>query len=73
MSEYPDWIDLYRAALQETDPDKLVRRIEEAERAMKQGLRVAVESGDSDQRHRIAEGLHQLEMIRRGRKGNVKQ
>jgi hypothetical protein len=31
---------------------------------------VGVESDDSDERHRIAEALHQLETIRRGRKGN---
>jgi hypothetical protein len=40
MSEDPDWVALYRAALQESDRDRLLTRIEEAERAMKQALRL---------------------------------
>src|SRR5438445_944221 len=38
-----EWIKLYRAALRETDPDKQPARIEEAKRAMKQALLMAVE------------------------------
>jgi hypothetical protein len=72
MPEHPDWIELYRAVLRETDRHMLVRRIAEAEIAMKQALRVAIESGDSDQRHRMAEALHQLAIVGRGRKGNDK-
>ena len=67
MPENPDWIELYRAALRETDRDKLPERIEQAERAMKQALRLAIESDDFDQRHGIAEDLHNLKTIRRGR------
>ena len=73
MPEDPDWNELYRAALQETDRERLLRRAEQAERAMKQALRAAIESDNSDERHRIAEALHRLAMIRRGREGNVKQ
>ena len=62
-----DWIKLYRAVLKESDPQKKrLAQIEEAERVMKQALRIAVEEGDSDQRHRISEALHHLETIRRG-------
>ena len=60
-----EWIKLYRAALRETDPEKQVSRIEEAKRAMKQALRMAVEYEDSDQRHAISDALSHLENIRR--------
>src|SRR5439155_14107027 len=52
MSGHLEWINLYRAALRETDPNKLQTRIEEAERAMRQALRSAVEYED---RNRSAE------------------
>ena len=58
-----EWIKLYRAALRETDPEKQPARIEEAKRAMKQALRMAVEYEDSDQRHAIGEALSHLENI----------
>src|SRR5437870_4735262 len=62
-----EWIKLYyRAVLKESDPQKRLAQIEEAERVMKQALRIAVEEGDSDQRHSISEALHHLETIRRG-------
>src|SRR5207302_431382 len=51
MTAELEWIKLYRAALRETDPDKQPARVEEAKRAMKQALRMAVEYEDSDQRH----------------------
>ena len=60
-----EWIKLYRAALHETDPEKQVSRIEEAKRAMKQALRMAVEYEDSDQRHAISDALSHLENIQR--------
>ena len=60
-----EWIKLYRAALRETDPEKQVSRIEEAKRAMKQALRMAVEYEDSDQRHAISDALSHLEHIQR--------
>ena len=60
-----EWIKLYRAALRETDPEKQPARIEEAKRAMKQALRMAVEYEDSDQRHAISDALSHLENIRR--------
>src|SRR5439155_27282892 len=44
-----DWIKLYRAVLKESDTQKRLAQIEEAERVMKQALRSAVEEGDSDQ------------------------
>src|SRR5439155_4287294 len=55
MTAEREWIKLYRAALRETDPDKQPARVEEAKRAMKQALRMAVEYEDSDQRHAISE------------------
>ena len=58
-------VKLYRAALRETDPDKQPARVEEAKRAMKQALRMAVEYEDSDQRHAISEALSHLENIQR--------
>jgi len=61
-----DWIKLYRAVLKESDLQKRLAEIEEAERVMKQALRSAVEEGDSDQRSSISDALHQLEIIRRG-------
>ena len=60
-----DWIKLYRAVLKESDPQKRLAQIEEAERVVKQALRSAVEEGDSDQRHSISDALHHLEIIRR--------
>ena len=65
MTAELEWIKLYRAALRETDPEKQVSRIEEAKRAMKQALRMAVEYEDSDQRHAISEALSHLENIQR--------
>ena len=65
MSGHLEWINLYRAALRETDPDKLQPRIEEAERAMRLALRSAVEYEDSDQRHTIGEALRHLETVSR--------
>ena len=64
MTAELEWIKLYRAALRETDPEKQVSRIEDAKRAMKQALRMAVVE-DSDQRHAISEALSHLENIRR--------
>lgn len=40
-----DWINLYRAALKECDAEKRLVKIEEAQRAMKEALRLAVEHG----------------------------
>ena len=65
MTAELEWIKLYRAALRETDPEKQPARIEEAKRAMKQALRMAVEYEDSDQRHAIGEALSHLENIQR--------
>ena len=64
MSNDLEWIRQYRAALNESDPGKRLTRIEEAERALKQALRLAIEKGDSDQRHRISEALHHLTLLR---------
>src|SRR5438477_8736674 len=63
-----EWISLYRAALRETDPDKLQARIEEAEQAMRLALRSAVEYEDSDQRHTIGEALRHLETVQQSSK-----
>jgi hypothetical protein len=49
----PEWLRLYRAALNETDASKRLTRIEEAERTLKVALRQAIENGDSAQRHAI--------------------
>src|SRR5437667_12784264 len=57
-------INLYRAALRETDPDKLQARIEEAEQAMRVPLRIAVEYEDSVQSHFIGDAQRQLESVR---------
>lgn len=42
MTKNMDWINLYRQALKEADAKKRVARVEEAEAAMKQVLRMAV-------------------------------
>ncbi|PYV68641.1 MAG: hypothetical protein DMG96_35925 [Acidobacteria bacterium] len=68
MSGHLEWISLYRAALRETDPDKLQTRIEEAEQAMRLALRSAVEYEDSDQRHTIGEALRHLETVQQSSK-----
>ena len=68
MSGHLEWINLYRAALRETDPDKLQARIEEAEQAMRLALRSAVEYEDSDQRHTIGEALRHLETVQQSSK-----
>jgi hypothetical protein len=65
MTEHLEWIKSYRSALRETDPAKQQARIEEAKRAMKEALRLAVECEDSDQRHAIGEALSHLENIQR--------
>jgi hypothetical protein len=64
-TEHLEWINLYRAALRETDPEKQPARIEEAKNAMKQALQMAVEYEDSDQRHAISEAVSHLENIQR--------
>jgi hypothetical protein len=64
MTKNMDWINLYRQALKEPDAQKRLARAEEAEAAMKQVLRVAVEEGDSDQRHAVSEALHHLSILR---------
>jgi len=68
-----DWIKLYRAVLKESDLQKRLAEIEEAERVMKQALRSAVEEGDSDQRRSISDALHQLEIIRLRRRRRYRQ
>ena len=55
-----EWIKLHRAVLKESDPQKRLAQIEEAERVMKQALRSAVEEGDSDQRRSISDTPHQI-------------
>ncbi len=60
MTKNMDWINLYRQALKEPDAEKRVARVEEAESAMKQVLRMAVEEGDSDQRHALSRGAAPL-------------
>ena len=64
---------LYRAVLKESDLQKRLAEIEEAERVMKQALRSAVEEGDSDQRRSISDALHQLEIIRLRRRRRYRQ
>jgi hypothetical protein len=64
VSNELDWIRQYRAALNEADASKRLAPIEEAERTLKRALRLAIEKGDSDQRHAIAEALHQLSLLR---------
>ena len=67
MTKNMDWKNLYRQALKESDAKKRVARVEEAEAAMKQVLRMALEEGDSDQRHALSEGLHHLSILRNGK------
>src|SRR5947209_18100843 len=69
MSGHLEWINLYRAALRETDPDKLQARIEEAEQAMRQALRSAVEYEDSDQRHNIGDAMRDVGTVQQVSKG----
>ena len=64
MSDDLVWGRQYRAALNEADASKRLTRIEEAERALKQALRQAIENSDSDQRHAISEALHHLNLLR---------
>ena len=66
MTKNMDWINLYRQALKEPDAEKRVARVEEAEAAMKQVLRMAVGEGDSDQRHAVYEARHHLSILRNG-------
>jgi hypothetical protein len=70
MSADLEWVRQYRAALNEADARKRLARIEEAERALKQALRQAIEKGDSDERHRISEALHHLNLLPRDEKGS---
>jgi hypothetical protein len=65
VSNELDWIGQYRAALNEADARKRLTRVEEAERTLKQALRRAIDNGDSEQRHRIAEALHHLTLLRK--------
>jgi len=61
-----EWIKLYRAVLKESDPQKRLAQIEEAELSHETGTANCSGEGDSDQRHSISEALHHLETIRRG-------
>jgi hypothetical protein len=73
MREHLEWIRLYRSALREADPAKQLARIEEAKRAMKQALGLAVEYEDPDQRHAISEALSHLENIQRSKQFTQRQ
>jgi hypothetical protein len=70
MSADLEWVRQYRAALNEADGSKRLARIEEAERALKRALRQAIEKGDSDERHRISEALHPLNLLARDKEGS---
>jgi hypothetical protein len=55
-----EWVRVYRAALNETDANERLTRIEEAERTLKRALRQAIENGDSAKRHAISDALRHL-------------
>jgi hypothetical protein len=60
-----NWKLLYRSAIAETDPAKRLARIDEAERAIKQELRVLFEQGRStEQRHELSDALRHLAIVR---------
>jgi hypothetical protein len=60
-----DWKQLYQSALAETDPGKRLARIDEAERAIKNELRVLFEQGSSvGQRYELSDALRHLAVVR---------
>jgi hypothetical protein len=65
VSEPKHWKQLYQAAIAETDSARRLARIDEAERAIKQELRILFEQGSSPgQRHELSETLRHLAVVR---------
>jgi hypothetical protein len=59
------WKQLYRAAIAETDSPKRLARIDEAEKAIKQELRLRFEQGSSsEERHEFSDALRHLAVVR---------
>ena len=54
------WQALYSAALSETNPSKLIGRIEAARRAIHERLKQIDDSGDTRERRQLDEALHAL-------------
>ena len=62
------WQSLYNAALTESDPSKLIGRIEAARRAIQQRLKELDESGDTRERQQLDEAQHALFTLRARRR-----
>jgi hypothetical protein len=56
----PAWQALYRAALAESDPNKLNGRIEAAQRSIQQRLQQLEDSGDIRERQQLQDALGAL-------------
>jgi hypothetical protein len=56
----PTWQELYRAALTESNPNKLYGRIEAARRAIHKRLEEIEDSGDIREREQLDSALHAL-------------
>jgi hypothetical protein len=67
LEQYGDWMDLYRSALLELDPDKLPKRITEARLAVEKRLReLSPGNGDETQLQALADALQNLRVLARG-------
>jgi hypothetical protein len=62
-------VNLYRAVLNETDPQKRLAQIEDAKRVIKQALRSAVKEADSELRRSLSDALQYLKLIRSSNAG----
>jgi hypothetical protein len=56
----PAWQALYRAALAESDPNKLNGRVEAAQRSIQQRLQQLEDSGDIRERQQLQDALGAL-------------
>jgi hypothetical protein len=65
--EQQSWIDLYRAALLELDPEKLHQKIAEAHTAIRMRIEIlAIDSGGSaEERQDLLDALRALNTLRR--------
>ncbi len=66
-SKGEDWLDLYRAAILELDPEKLPTLIEEALTVVQKRLREVWRDGkDPVESQKLLDALQNLEVLRRG-------
>jgi hypothetical protein len=65
MSPTPDWNELYRLAITETDVRKLAKRIADAHRAIMERIEATATDPRGEEQQRINDALHDLHMLQK--------